>query len=189
MQKRRINMSTANMSGSDYTVPPNVTASGAKNVGGSATKLGSDSSLLDNVSVARAQSDVFGSTVVDGDDTDEALSASVIAYNNQRPIAMRLTTEISGQSNTFLRSGANVPGQLRSINKRESFKVSRIATAIRAGYWNIYSGTWSTPPTSATESPGNDVAASPTRSAPGDLVFRTGQPLPVRNQDYKPKTG
>ena len=127
--------------------------------------------------------------MVDGDDTDEALSASVIAYNNQRPVAMRLTTEISGQSNTFLRSGANVPGQLRSINKRESFKVSRIATAIRAGYWNIYSGTWSTPPTSATESPGNDVAASPTRSAPGDLVFRTGQSLPVRNQDYKPKTG
>ena len=182
-------MSTANMSGSDYTVPPNTTASGAKNVGGAATKLGSDSSLLDNVSVARSQTDVFGSTVVDGADTDEALSASTIAYNNQSPIAMRLSTTISGQPNNFLRSGANVPGQLRSINKRESFKVSRIATAIRAGEWNIYTGEWGTPPTSATETPGTDTAANPTRSAPGDLVFRTGAPLPVRDQYYKSKTG
>ena len=182
-------MATADMSGSDYSVPPNVRYSGSKNDGGAATKLGSDATLLDNVAVTRAQSDVFGSTVIDGADTNEALSASVIAYNNQRPVAMRVSTTISGQSNTVLRSAANVPSHLRSINKRESFKVNKIATAIRAGYWNIYSGTWSTPPTATTESPGTDNAANPTRSAPGDLVFKTGAPVPVRDQDYKAKTG
>lgn len=44
-------------------------------------------------------------------------------------------------------------------------------------------------PAKNTESPNSDVAANPTRSAPGDLVFRTGSKLPVRNRDYAKKTG
>jgi hypothetical protein len=132
-------MATATSAGADYTVPPNTKGSGASNNHGAATRVGT-SSNFDNVSVSRAQSDVFGSTVVDGNDTDEALSASVIAYNNSRPVAMRLSSTISGQSNTSLLSGASVPGQIRSIHKREAYKVSKIATAYRNGYWDPYYG-------------------------------------------------
>lgn len=164
-----------------------VTATSTVNNGGVAKNVGT-SSVLDNVTLGDNNVGVFGSTVVDGSDTDKALSAGTFAYNNEDPIAKRVTTSLATVSNTVLRSGALVPSLIRSINKRESFKVVRTATAIRAGYWNIYSGTWSTPPTSTTESPGTDNAANPTRSVPGELVYRTGAKLPVRD-DYKSKTG
>ena len=132
-------MATATSAGVDFTLPPNVKGSGASNNHGAATKVGTTTNF-DNVSVSRAQIDVFGSTVVDGNDTDEALSASTIAYNNSRPVAMRLSSTISGQSNTALLSGASVPGQLRSIHKRESYKVNKLATAYRNGYWDPFYG-------------------------------------------------
>ena len=106
---------------------------------GTALRIGSVSTLLDGRNPDRYQTTI-GSVVVDGNDTDEAISASTIAYNNQSPIAMRLTTTISGQSNTVLRSASNAPGQLRSINKRESYKVNKLSTAYRKGYWDPYLG-------------------------------------------------
>lgn len=139
-----ITMATANTSGVDYTVPPNVKGSGASNNHGAATRVGTSSTNFDNVSVARSQSDLYGSTVVDGTDTDEALSASVIAYNNQRPVGMRVSSTVSGQSNTSLLSGADVPGQTRSIHKREAYKVNKMATAHRKGYWEPYNGRFAT---------------------------------------------
>jgi hypothetical protein len=192
-------MSTATSAGVDYNVPPNTTGSGADNNGGSATRVGS-SSVLNNVAVSRDTTGVFGSTVVDGADTDKAVSAGVFAHNHVKPITGRVTTEIAGVASTVLSTNANDPSQLRSINKRESIKSNGVATAIRAGYWNIYSGTWTVNPTPVTVATtgvptagqtqvGNDDAATPTRSQPGELVFRTGAKLPVRDRDYKPKNG
>lgn len=223
------------------------------NNGGTAQRIGSSSTVLDGRNPDRYQANI-GSVVVDGADTDEALSASVIAYNNQSPIAIRLTTTISGQSNTVLRSGSNDPGQLRSIHKRESYKVSKSATAYRNGYWDPYVGkfivygsysrsgttvTVTAPhhglvdndyvsldftsgaatdgrfqvtvvdvnsfeithgssgstsgnvtikgPAFSTENPGNDDAATVTRSAPGELVFMSSGSNLVRNRDYTAK--
>lgn len=223
---------------------------------GTANRVGSASTVLENREPSRSQREIGGSVVVDGNDTDEAISASTIAYNNQSPIAMRLTTTISGQSNTVLRSASNAPGQLRSINKRESYKVAKIATAYRNGYWDPYVGkfmvygsysrasttvTVTAPhhglvngdyvtldftsgdatdgryavtvtdanvftvtdtasgstsgnvtvkgPAYNTESPGNDDAATVTRSAPGELVFMSNGSTLVRNRDYTAKTG
>jgi len=248
-------MSTANSAGVDYTVPPNRKGSGASNNHGAATRVGTTTNF-DNVSVSRAQTDVFGSTVVDGADTDEAISASVIAYNNQKPIGMRVSSTISGQSNNVLLSGADVPGQIRSIHKRESYRVSKISTAYRKGYWSPYNGKFivygtysrnsstvtvtaanhglanndyvyldftsgaatdgrfqvtvvdsnsftvthgssgSTSgnvtvkgPAYGTETPGTDNAASPTRSAPGSLVFLSSGAYLERSRDYSPKNG
>lgn len=107
---------------------------------GTANRIGSTSTVLENREPTRSQADLNGSVVVDGNDTDEALAASTIAYNNQSPIAMRLTSTISGQSNNVLQSASNAPGQLRSINKRESYKATKIATAYRNGYWDPYLG-------------------------------------------------
>jgi hypothetical protein len=164
-----------------------VTATSTKNDGGVAKYVGS-SSVLDNVSVSNPSVGVFGSTVLDNAYADKALSGGVFKYDNLRPISKRVTTTLATVSKPVLQSGALVPGNLRLLHKRESYKVSRIATAIRNGDWNIYTGSWTTPPTSTTESPGTDNAAIPSRTKPGELVYRTGSKLPVRD-DYKAKTG
>lgn len=165
-----------------------VTATSTVNRGGVAKKAGSSSTVLENVALGDQGVSVSGSTVIDGTDTDKAVSAGTFKYDNQRPIAKRVTTSLATVSNTVLRSGALVPSHLRLLHKRESYKVNKIATAIRAGYWNIYSGTWTTNPTSTTESPGTDEAATPTRSVPGELVYKTGAKVPVQD-NYKAKTG
>lgn len=222
---------------------------------GTANRIGSVSTVLENREPNREQ-DAIGSVVVDGNDTDEAISASTIAYNNQSPIAMRLTSTISGQSNNVLQSASNAPGQLRSINKREAYKVSKISTAYRNGYWDPYMGkfivygsyarvsntvTVTAPhhglengdyvtldftsgnatdgryevtvsnanvftvtdaasgatsgnvtvkgPAYSTENPGNDDAATVSRSAPGELVFMSNGSVLVRDKDYSAKNG
>jgi hypothetical protein len=181
-------MATANKSAVDYTTPPNLKGSGSVNDGGTSTRVTS-TSLLRNVAVSKDQTGVFASTVVNGTDTDPAVGGGVFAHNHVKPITARVTNEIANVASSALANTANNPAQLRSINKRESYKSNGVATAMRAGYFNLFTGKFSPLPTPVTETPGTDVAANPTRSAPGDLVFRTGAKLPVRNYDYKAKTG
>lgn len=133
-------MAIANTSGADYTIQPNLKGSGSVNNRGTAARAGSVSPVLKNVAVSRAQVGAFASTVVDGTETDKAVSSGSIAYNNTKPTAMRYSTTVAGQSNMVLRSGADVPGQIRSIAKRESYKVTKISTAIRTAQWNSYTG-------------------------------------------------
>jgi hypothetical protein len=183
-------MATAKKTGVAYTVPPNTTGSGAVNNRGSAARVGSSSSVLSNVVVSRDQTSIFGSTALDDSYSDKAVSAGTFRYNSQRPVGMRVSSSLAGVANTALRSGAGVPSQTRSINKRESFKVVRTATAIRTNKYNRYTNTFENGfPVSATETPGSDTAATPTRSAPGQLTYKLGQPVPVSNNDYKAKTG
>ena len=182
----------AKVSGSDYTVPPNTQNSGSVNNRGTVTRGGSVASgKLNNVSVARFNTgNVFNSTPIDNSSADEALAAGTFAYNNNRPIAQRYTTLISGVSNTILLSGADVPSLVRSIARSETIRTRRTTTAIRAGYFNIYTGLFTTPPTAAvdnwwsisantTSATSTDVAASPTRAVPGRLVYKTGKLNPV----------
>lgn len=154
---------------------------------GTAKNVGTASSVLENSSLGRVNVGVFGSTIVDGDDTDKALSGGTIAHNHVKPISFRLTSELGGVSSSALSTTGNDPSQLRLLHKRESYKVVKTATAIRAGHWNIYTGKWTINPTSTTENPGTDNAAAVSRVAPGKLVYRTGARLPVRD-DYKAKT-
>lgn len=181
-------MSTANTSGADYSTPPNLKNSGSVNNGGTSTRVSSNS-VLRNVAVSKDQTGVFASTVVNGADTDPAVGVGTFAHNHVKPITARVTTEIANVASSALANTGNNPAQLRSINKRESYKSNGVATAMRAGYFNLFTGKFSPVPTPVNENPGTDVAANPTRSAPGDLVFRTGAKLPVRNYDYKAKTG
>jgi hypothetical protein len=171
-----------------------ISANSVKNNGGVAKHIGT-SSVLENVSVTNPPVGVFGSTVLDNNYADKALSGGVFKHDNLRPISKRVTTTLATVTKSVLQSGALVPSNLRMLHKRESYKVSQIATAIRAGEWNIYTGSWGTPPNNTTETPGSDAtlgpldrAASVSRSSPGQLVYRSGSKLPVRD-DYKAKTG
>lgn len=181
-------MSTANNTGSDYATPPNMAGSGSVNNGGTSTRITS-TNILRTVAVSKDTTGVFASTVIDGTDTNKALSGGTIAHNHVKPITAKVTTELGGVSSSALSDTSNNPSQLRSINKRESYKSSGFSTAFRAGYFNFYTGKFSPAPTPVTETPGTDTAATVSRSAPGDLVFRTGAKLPVRNRDYSAKTG
>lgn len=164
------------------------TGGSTNNNHGTAKNIGTASSVLENSGLGKVNVGVFGSTVIDGNDTDKALSGGVIAHNHIKPITKRVTTELGGVNSTALATTSGVPSQLRLLHKRESFKVVQTATAIRAGYWNIYTGKWTTLPTSTTENPGVDYAATVSRTSPGKLVYRTGSKLPVRD-NYKSKTG
>jgi len=85
-------------------------------------------------------------------------------------------------------------GVKHSIHYIESIRTVRVATAIRDGYWHIYEGVWTTDPTAAQDSFGQDDAARPSYAIPGELTYRTsGQPDGsgggVTSDDYEAKTG
>tara|TARA_A100001201_G_scaffold9409_2_gene13901 strand:+ start:172 stop:774 length:603 start_codon:yes stop_codon:yes gene_type:complete len=115
---------------------------------------------------------------------------------------VRVTNTIAGISNTALVAGgsdsandANTPLQAATM------KVRLYKTAIRAGNWNEYSGSWSSTPsvvesggydiagsqdnTSTLKASGVDHAANPTSAEPGELQYDLGG-LPVQT-GYQPK--
>lgn len=192
----------AKVNGNLYNnVPPNVKGSGAGGNGGSVAKA-SSSSLLDGVDVAYYNGGVFGSTVLDNDHANKAISAGTFAYNNAQPIAKRVSTTVSGVSNTVLRSGAAQPSLIKSVLKiqvddtglKEGVRTRKLTSAIRANKYNIYTGAFEAgyPQVSVdilSLSPSyKDSAANPTRSIPGRLTYKGGSPNPVE-KDYKSKTG
>lgn len=175
-----------------------VTVSSTVNNGGTAMNVGS-SALLNNQSLGRDDQGVFGSTVISNATNDYADPAvnGTFAYNNVSPISIKVTDTLAGSvSNDALLGGA-ADGNRRSIHRQEKVRSTRTTTAIRAGYWNMYNGSWSTTPTTAvdaffsnsansTSSTSTDEAASPTRAVPGELVYKLGQPVPV-SVDYEAK--
>jgi len=165
-----------------------VTSTSTNNNGGSVVNGGS-STVLESIHLGNTNGGPIGTFPINGTDTDKALSAGTFAYNNPGPIALRVTTTLSGVSNTVLRSGADVPGQIRSIHKLEVLRTRRLTTAIRANKYNRYTGAFDSGfPVVAVDSLASDYAATPSRSAPGQLTYKLGQPVPV-SVDYAAKTG
>lgn len=154
---------------------------------GVAVNAGSVGGRLGKLALGREQVPT-GSKVIDRETTDKANSSGVFSYSTQSPISTRLSVVIGGSASNVLRSGALVPGQIQSIHKIESRRVVRKSTAMRSGYFNLITGKFTTNPTSATDSFGSDVAASPTRAVPGVLVYKLGPATPV-SANYKAKTG
>ena len=177
-------MSTQQVNGSA------VTASSTINDGGSVLNGGS-TVVLNNVSLGYSDVGVFGSSVIDGTDTDKSIDAGTFSYENQRPIAKRITTELAGGvSNTTLQSGASQPGLIRSIHKLEVLRTTKTASGIRANKFNPYTNSWDAGyPQVSSDTLASDTAATPTRSAPGQLTYKLGNPVPVTDNDYDAKTG
>jgi len=185
-----IKMATQKVNGSSYTVPPNVKASGSQNNRGVVTRGGSIASgKLTNVGVSRYNTTVFASTVLDNGWADKAVSAGIFAYGDRDGVAMRSTATLSGVSNTALRSGANVPSLMQSIHYLRVLRTRRFTTAIRTNKYNRFTGKFEVGyPVVAVDTLATDNAAVVTRSAPGVLVYKLGQPVPVTN-NYKAITG
>jgi hypothetical protein len=131
---------------------------------------------------------VFASVVVQSDlvGNAKAVSAGTFSHNHVKPLSARITTELAGVNNNAILRGADVPSLVRSINKLESVVTNRTATAFRAGF-NLFTGRYVGSVTTATDNLGSDVAANPTRSNPGRLVFMLGKKVPTLTS-YKAKT-
>lgn len=167
--------------------------------GGAVAKTSSE--LLDGVEVSRYNGGIFGSTVIDGTNTDKALSGGVFSHNNTKPISKRLTTSLATVDNTVLESGASQPTITRSIHKFETDTSVEYTTLFRENKYNEYTGKWDdngivTSRTATVAFPGyavvrsfdSDDAANPTREIPGELIYKTNSPIPVLD-NYKEKTG
>lgn len=188
-------MATVQVDGSTSVTGTYWSGSSTRNNGGSAIQTGSAASgKVKKVDVGSyyTRLGVFGSTPVDGTNTNEANSSGTFAYNNTRPIARRYTTTLSGVSNTVLLSGAANPGLRPRVNKTESTTNRLDTTLIRSGGFNIYTGKFvnnqtgaTVKPTVQTDSFGNDVAARPSYTSPGRLTYIVGK-TPV-STGYKAK--
>jgi len=182
------------------TVPTNKSTLVGGN-GGSVAKA-SDSSLLDGVQTSRYSSGVFGSTVLDGDNTDKALPGGVFGYDNEQPVAKRISTSLANVNNDVLQSGASQPQLTKSIHKIEKINTRKLTTAIRNNKWNEYSGNFDVGYPEVSEdvfykistngividNDPIDDAANPTRLIPGELTYKSNSPDPV-NDNYSKKTG
>lgn len=180
-----------------------VTRQSTVNNGGVGQNVGSSTVLGSNALGTPDRGGVFGSTPIDNatkDYADKALAAGTFKAENQRGVIQRVTSSLAGGvSKDFLTHSADDTANARSIHRQEKVTTTRTASAIRAGYWNIYTGKWTTNPTTATDpfwdvandttsSTSTDEAATPTRGVPGELTYKLGNPTPV-SVDYKAKTG
>jgi hypothetical protein len=141
---------------------------------------------------------VFASTVIDNNSADKALVAGTFAYDNERPVAKKLTTSLSGVENDVLLSGASDPSNIRSIHKLEVVRTRRQTSAIRSGNFNDFTGKFDSGypvnvvdefydvSTNTLSETSTDNAATPTRQVPGELTYLVGV-APV-NADYPKKT-
>lgn len=178
----------ANASGVNYsTVPTNNAASGAKDVGGSATKI-SSTSQLDGVSVTRYNAGVFGSTVLDNAVANKALSSGTFAYNNNEPLARRVTTYLSGVYNKVLSNAAN-SGYATAIHDNVVSYTAKIRTALEAGKFNEVTGEWEAGyPQNSVDNFGTDNAASVSRSNQDSLTYLVNGKVPTTS-NYEPRNG
>jgi hypothetical protein len=183
------------------TVPVNKSTD-VKFSGGSASKV-STTNLLTGVSTDRKDFGVFGSTVLDNNSSDPALSAGVFAYNNQSPIAKRITTSLSTVANDVLQSGAIVPSLIQSIHYtkvcdpscNDGVRTRKTTSAIRNNKYDIFSGKFDTgfPEVVVdnfigSDGSSGDTAAKPTRKSTGKLVFMSNAKVPV-SSSYDDKNG
>lgn len=143
------------------------------------------SSLLTNVPIATNRTILGGSVVVDGADTS-GINTTDFGLNLAGGVTRRVTSSIAGVANTVLLGGSDFLIR-RPIHFREDRDTLPYASGIRAGSWNAFSGIFDPALQIHTDSFGNDDAARPSRSIPGELAYQHGSTVP-KQDDYKSKT-
>ena len=133
--------------------------------------------------------------------------AGLGTWNQQSQFSniVKATTTIGGVSNNALVFGASDSAQGDAIHQAAVVRNRLYKTAVRAGNWNEYTGTWSSDPTVANtggydiangvdlsptlKASGVDPAANPSSARPGELTAfsASGTPNAPTNLDYKPR--
>jgi len=177
-------MATAQQNG-DPVSGTYYTGGSTSNNHGTAMRIGTGSTALENRDTYAYNAGFVGSKVVDGTDTDPAINGVAIQVNTVRPIAPRLTSTIATQTNTVLLSIADEP-YVESIHNMTGVITNQTATAFRTGF-NMFTNTYVSGVTTETDVFSDDNAALPTRAVPGQLVYQVGSKVPVTS-NYKAKT-
>lgn len=164
------------------------------NNSGVVLKGASSNNILSNVPVTLNPDDLpFASTVVEGVNTDSALSLGNFAFDNQKPIVKGFTTSINGDS--FSSSAAGVsstgnadPALTSAIHPISTVRTRLSTTAERGGRFNHVTGKFDPGyPDVQTDDLGVDTAAVPSRENPGKLHYAHGKRL--ISTSYYPKNG
>jgi hypothetical protein len=176
------------LSGSDFSYKYNTSTK--NNHGTAVLGASTKSKTLGNEAFNDQPLSVFGSKptygTTNGLSNVKAISGGTFAHNHTKPISAYITNERAGVALTSVTSPAGTPALIQSIHKLETVTTNRTATAFRTGF-NFYTGHFSGSITTADDSMGNDVAARPTRSVPGQLVYQIGGQVPA-TANYKAKT-
>jgi hypothetical protein len=183
-----------------------VTTVSTKNNSGTISSFGMDSGTFSLNSPVTETVAAFGSTVVDSSTVDPANAAGVFAFNNKRPIAMKLTDSLATVSNDFLLSAANDMANFKAVNNQlvhdqdldvtdDGVRTRKQTKAIREGKFDIYTGKYQAgyPEVEVdfflgADNSSGDKAGKATRRNPGSLTFKYGVPQPTV-QNYEKKTG
>jgi hypothetical protein len=186
-------MSTAQVNGINYTIPPNRPYSGANQNNGTMRANNVFSDVINSVTTARPIVETFASTVIEDtvtvvDYAGKVVEDGIFAFNNKRPISSLVTQELAGLTNTSISGLGNNRDTIRSINKFETDRTALLTSGFRAGKLSILTGKWSLGfPIGVNVSFDTDKAANPSASVPGQLTYRTGSKVPV-NDNYKANT-
>jgi len=144
-------------------------------------------------------------TIVSGvGPVEGAIRTAGAIFNSGEQVIMVAQTDIAGDTTiTTLQGGqSNSANEAYSPLQRTALRTFFLKTAVRAGNWNVFTGAFSSGPTSAVSgawdiaasaddaadmrAAGTDAAANPTQDAPGQVVFRDGSPNPVQT-GYGPR--
>ena len=103
-----------------------VTTSSTDNNGGATLGLGADATNMKNVSRGRREQPSFASTVIDGDQTDKAVSGGTFAFDNNRGVIRRVNTTVANgvAAPADLQSGSAAVGNRRKFHSRVLSEIS-----------------------------------------------------------------
>ena len=157
----------------------------ADNNGGSVLSPNISSDVLNDVAPNAGSNLAYTSGPKDGANTDKATVSGTFAKNTDSLLAMRSNALVNAV--LVFRNASIYPAYVRSINYLEGRTTSKVATAIRAGKYNIYTGQFDVGfPASASDDFGNDTAARSSFAVPGSLTFMVNSKH-ITTQNYPAK--
>lgn len=88
------------------------------------------------------------------------------------------TPTLANVATTAIKSGSTAPN--RNNNRTEKVRTTRTGSAIRAGYWNEFTGSWSTAPTTADDSSALSITSDNGPTASSKITYMITGKVPTR---------
>jgi hypothetical protein len=155
------------------------------NNGGSVLSPNISSDVLKDIAPNAGSTLAYTSGPKNGNDTDKATVSGTFAKNTDSLLSMRSNALVNGV--LVFRNASIYPVYVRSINYLENRTTSLVATAIRAGKYNLYTGKFAVGfPGSSSDDFGNDTAARSSFAIPGSLTFMVNSKH-ITTQNYPAK--
>jgi len=170
---------------------------------GTAKNLGSNRDTLDNSALGIAEPGLYGATVASGARVgttviDNSITTDSNDIGNQEAEnyhMKRVASNVGKSASTSLASGASEKGSKRDkIHNVLSARMVQVATALREGKWDVYSGSFSAGPTGVNDftdmHPDNAIANDGNNfGLKGGLTYSTAGSSVITTGTYEDKGG